>query len=275
MSVGKKIFLLLISLLFLICFTIYNYDYNSILKNNEIDNKTRVVNTYNKYKEQLLKKYTQFKLYVLENIYEEEIEREEDNISEKTISKDTSTKIPTVINATTSNIEKTENKVKVLDKPKEKILENKITNINKVEDKKQELVKKVADEKVSITKEEIQKEINNILKENKITFQRASVKLKGKSFETVKKLVKILKKYPKIKVEIGGHTDSKGRSSLNKRISQKRANRVMKAFIDFRINPSRLSAVGYGEEFPIAKENKIGLSSKNRRVEIKIIGEIK
>jgi outer membrane protein OmpA-like peptidoglycan-associated protein len=47
----------------------------------------------------------------------------------------------------------------------------------------------------------------------------------------------------------------------------------MNALIDLGIEKSRLTAVGYGEDFPIAKDDKNGLSEVNRRVEIKVLGE--
>ncbi len=45
------------------------------------------------------------------------------------------------------------------------------------------------------------------------------------------------------------------------------------ALIAMGINQDRLTAVGYGEDFPIAKDDENGLSEINRRVEFKIIGE--
>jgi outer membrane protein OmpA-like peptidoglycan-associated protein len=119
----------------------------------------------------------------------------------------------------------------------------------------------------------LQSEINNVLSTNKITFERRSTKITKDSFDSVKKIADILNDNINIKVEIGGHTDSRGAASLNKRISQDRANSVMNALIDLGIEKSRLTAVGYGEDFPIAKDDKNGLSEVNRRVEIKVLGE--
>ncbi len=76
-----------------------------------------------------------------------------------------------------------------------------------------------------------------------------------------------------VKVEISGHTDSRGEKQLNKQISQDRATSVMQALIELGINKDRLTAIGYGEEFPIAKDDENGLSEINRRVEFKVIGE--
>ena len=47
----------------------------------------------------------------------------------------------------------------------------------------------------------------------------------------------------------------------------------MDALITLGVSKDRLTAIGYGEEFPIAKDDENGLSEINRRVEFKIIGE--
>ena len=116
--------------------------------------------------------------------------------------------------------------------------------------------------------------ITEISNKNKITFKRRSTTITDDSFSTVKEIAELLKQNPTLKVEVGGHTDSRGRESLNKRISQDRANSVKDALIKLGVDSNRLSAVGYGEAFPIAKDDADGLSEVNRRVEF-IIGDKK
>ncbi|MBL3519568.1 OmpA family protein [Arcobacter lanthieri] len=129
------------------------------------------------------------------------------------------------------------------------------------------------DNKIDIlTKDEIQLLINNTIIENKIIFERRSVELTPNSKDSVKKIADILNIYNSYKVEIGGHTDSRGNKELNKQISQDRANSVKSLLESFGVESSRITAVGYGNEKPIAKDDKDGLSEINRRVEF-IIGE--
>jgi outer membrane protein OmpA-like peptidoglycan-associated protein len=82
----------------------------------------------------------------------------------------------------------------------------------------------------------------------------------------------ILKENSQMRVEIGGHTDAAGSDEANQKISEKRAQSVMKYLQDkFNIPESRLMIKGYGSTKPIAdNETKEG-RSKNRRVEFKII----
>lgn len=122
-------------------------------------------------------------------------------------------------------------------------------------------------------KDELQKTINDLLAQNKITFERRGTKVVDSSISTIEKISKILKDNPKIKIEVSGHTDSRGKDSLNKQISQDRATSVKDILVGFGIDTNRVSAVGYGEEKPIAKDDENGLSEINRRVEFNILGE--
>ena len=71
-----------------------------------------------------------------------------------------------------------------------------------------------------------------------------------------------LKAYPAIKVEIGGHTDAKGSDEYNQRLSEARANAVLKYLA---------GAVGYGESKPVADNETDEGRELNRRVELKIV----
>ncbi|MDK2046288.1 OmpA family protein [Aliarcobacter butzleri] len=119
---------------------------------------------------------------------------------------------------------------------------------------------------------EIQLLINNILKDRKISFERKSSIPTEQSQNTIKEIAKILNENPNFKVEVAGHTDSRGEAVLNKQISQDRANSVKNILVNSGVNETRIKAIGYGEEFPIAKDDENGLSEINRRVEF-IIGE--
>lgn len=117
------------------------------------------------------------------------------------------------------------------------------------------------------TIEDIQNQINNILKENKITFARASTNLTPESLKTIENIVNILKNHNYL-IEVGGHTDSKGNPTLNQQLSDKRAASVKNSLIKFGINKDLVKSFGYGNQFPIAQEDELGLSEENRRVEI-------
>ena len=77
--------------------------------------------------------------------------------------------------------------------------------------------------------------------------------------------------HPVIRVEIGGHTDSRGADTYNARLSARRAEAVRDYLTDSGIAADRLVTRGYGEARPIA-DNETGEGrSLNRRVELTIL----
>ncbi len=93
-------------------------------------------------------------------------------------------------------------------------------------------------------------------------------------------LLKILIDNPRIVVEIRSHTDSKGDDDYNLKLSQRRADGLVKYLISKGIAAERLTAKGYGESIPIApNENPDGSDNPegrqmNRRTEFLIIGSL-
>lgn len=165
----------------------------------------------------------------------------------------------------TSKIEN--NQIIVNKKHNNGIIDNKTLENNDKKIEKNDFSKEVSNTK------QIQLEINKLLSVKKINFQRRSTNVTEDSYEVIKEIANLLLKHKNIKIEIAGHTDSRGAASLNKKISQDRANSVKELLGKLGIELSRLNAVGYGEDYPIAKDDKDGLSEINRRVEFNIIGE--
>lgn len=73
---------------------------------------------------------------------------------------------------------------------------------------------------------------------------------------------------------VAGHTDSDGSPSYNYELSKRRAESIAAYLIaEKNIDPTRVTAVGYGERVPVA-DNKSDVSrAKNRRVEIMVYRE--
>lgn len=110
-----------------------------------------------------------------------------------------------------------------------------------------------------------------------IFFASGQSELAPSSKVELEKLKNLMMKMPNLVVEIGGHTDAQGSDELNQRLSQKRAESVVKYLVDAGIDKRRLRAVGYGETQPIAlNQNPDGTWNKqgmalNRRFEFKIL----
>jgi len=90
------------------------------------------------------------------------------------------------------------------------------------------------------------------------------------------KLVKIMIDNPTIWIELGSHTDSRGKDAYNLDLSQKRAESAVAYIISRGINKNRVTAKGYGETHLLNKcSNGVACSEEehqlNRRTEFKIV----
>jgi len=95
------------------------------------------------------------------------------------------------------------------------------------------------------------------------------------------KLYEFLVKNPKIRIEISGHTDSRGDAALNQKLSLDRANAVVNYLVAKGIDKNRLVAKGYGATRPVVPQAEIdqmktdaekeAAHQRNRRTEYKII----
>ncbi|MBI1768170.1 MAG: OmpA family protein [Bacteroidetes bacterium] len=80
--------------------------------------------------------------------------------------------------------------------------------------------------------------------------------------------------HPEEKLKISGHTDSAGNEEFNLKLSQSRADAIKTYLVEqFKIDESRISAIGYGSSKPIVQETTDESKQFNRRVEFELIKE--
>jgi OOP family OmpA-OmpF porin len=80
-----------------------------------------------------------------------------------------------------------------------------------------------------------------------------------------------LRKHPRLRVELQGHTDSRGAEVYNFDLSQRRADAVRNYLITLGVSPDQLVARGYGETQPIADNETAEGRAENRRVVMSVI----
>ena len=104
-----------------------------------------------------------------------------------------------------------------------------------------------------------------------VNFEYGTANLTPDSSPVLDETVQTLTRYPDLKVEVAGYTDSNnhsGNPKLNQELSDKRANAVMNYLIDHGIAADRLTAVGYGASHPVADNSTAAGQAMNRRVEL-------
>ncbi len=117
--------------------------------------------------------------------------------------------------------------------------------------------------------EEVQKQLNEYART--ILFDTGKSSIKAESTSVMVDIITILAEYPNAKFTVEGHTDSVGSSKLNQKLSDSRANSVRDFLIEKGIGADRLTAIGYGEDKPIATNNTRAGRKSNRRVEINLV----
>lgn len=121
------------------------------------------------------------------------------------------------------------------------------------------------------TPEECVESINAAANANKIIFAPSSTDIVADAFPTIDAIAELLRDCQTVKIEIGGHTDSQGRESMNQQLSQARADAVLNAIMSRRVLTSNLTAKGYGESEPIADNGTEAGREANRRIEFKLV----
>jgi outer membrane protein OmpA-like peptidoglycan-associated protein len=106
-----------------------------------------------------------------------------------------------------------------------------------------------------------------------INFVTGKATITRSSFSTLDQAVAVLKEYPSLRIEIGGHTDDVGKHEMNMTLSQARADSVKAYFVSKGIDESRIKAVGYGPDKPVDPRKTKAARAKNRRVEFTILTE--
>ena len=105
---------------------------------------------------------------------------------------------------------------------------------------------------------------------NNIYFDFDKFNITSKAAFELDKLVAVMNMYPEMKITVESHTDSRGTSSYNKGLSERRAKSTVQYVISKGINEDRLKAIGMGEEvslFDCSKGCNEEQHSQNRRSE--------
>ena len=101
---------------------------------------------------------------------------------------------------------------------------------------------------------------------NDILFDVGSSELSAASVQTLTDLNRVLKKYPKNRIVVQGHTDSTGTAEYNQTLSTQRAKAVYEYLIGTGLKTLSISYVGYGKDYPIASNDTEAGRAANRRV---------
>jgi outer membrane protein OmpA-like peptidoglycan-associated protein len=101
-----------------------------------------------------------------------------------------------------------------------------------------------------------------------VLFDTGKATLKAGASPTLDRVSAYMTQYPKTRLIVEGHTDSKGSEATNRELSQARAQAVADALLMRGVPRDRLDTVGVGPEMPIASNDTVEGRQLNRRVEM-------
>lgn len=103
-----------------------------------------------------------------------------------------------------------------------------------------------------------------------VEFETNSAKIKPVSYPVLDNAIKTLKEWGGSNVEVAGHTDKRdtSKADYNQKLSEKRAKSVSDYLAKHGIDAKRLTAKGYGFDYPVAENDPKEGNKANRRVEL-------
>ena len=114
--------------------------------------------------------------------------------------------------------------------------------------------------------------IESLLSDKKFTthtilFDINKSSIRHTSLPFINQLARFLKKNPKIRLEIDGHTDSDGDAVANMKLSKNRADEIKRQLVSAGIDSKRLTTKGFGASKPLQPNTTAESKANNRRVE--------
>jgi outer membrane protein OmpA-like peptidoglycan-associated protein len=130
--------------------------------------------------------------------------------------------------------------------------------------------------KIFVLRDAVEKELHNLIKINGAfadSYFDSSDKLTSNAYIMLDQIVKLMNKYPSLRLEVAVHTDNSAPEETNLTVSQSHSRLLIAYLVNRGINARRLLPVGYGDSKPIApnileKDRKL-----NRRIDFVIISK--
>ena len=124
-----------------------------------------------------------------------------------------------------------------------------------------------------VTVQEVERALldTGLFRTSRVNFEFGEATLIPVSRDIVRTVADVLRRYPDLRVRVGGHTDSVSSDAYNLRLSRDRAQTVVETLVAYGVDDDRLEAVGYGERQPIASNDTETGRALNRRVEFTVL----
>ena len=113
--------------------------------------------------------------------------------------------------------------------------------------------------------------VGKVLNLDNLIFQLGKAKIEPASYEELDQVVKMLQTYPKMVIQLEGHTDTKGDPKQNMRLSQERVDAVKDYLITKGVNKTKVKTKAFGGTQPLSRADTEEAHKMNRRVQVRIL----
>ena len=112
---------------------------------------------------------------------------------------------------------------------------------------------------------------DQLIRMNNLVFEQGKAEILPSSYSELNTLARMMQDNENMIVQLEGHTDFRGRPSLNMDLSRKRVEAVQEYLVNKGIKKKRISVKAYGGTQPLTREDTEDARRKNRRVEVRIL----
>ena len=128
---------------------------------------------------------------------------------------------------------------------------------------------------IEVTEKETELLDTGMIRLQNVNFETNKADILPESFPTLDAVGTLLTRWPQLRLEIGGHTDSRGSAARNLKLSQSRADSVRSYLLRKfdALGDTQFTVKGYGKTKPIVPNTSELNWAKNRRVEFVVINK--
>ncbi|MGE5176025.1 MAG: OmpA family protein [Hyphomicrobiales bacterium] len=128
---------------------------------------------------------------------------------------------------------------------------------------------------IEVTEKETELLDTGMIRLENVNFETGKSDITDDSKPVLDTVGQVLSKWPELRIEIGGHTDSRGSAAYNQKLSQERAQAVLSYLLQKfpNLKPDQFVAKGYGESKPVVPNTSPLNMAKNRRVEFVVLNK--
>jgi outer membrane protein OmpA-like peptidoglycan-associated protein len=113
--------------------------------------------------------------------------------------------------------------------------------------------------------------VGKVMNLDNLIFQQGRAKIEPASFEELDQVVKMLQTYPRMIIQLEGHTDVKGDPKQNMKLSQERVDAVKEYLVSKGVGKNKVKTKAFGGTQPLSRADTEEAHKMNRRVQVRIL----